>query len=72
MSNAASRFRDILKRRLDPREEEPARSSKPPADIDRYRRVTGVLPESFWEMPMPADPTASVRGALTEERNSRP
>lgn len=71
MSNAASRFQDILKRRMDPRKERPARFPEPPENIERYRRVTGVLPESFWDMPMPADPAASVRAALTEERNSR-
>lgn len=72
MSSAASRFQDILKKRMDPRKETSDRPSEPPADLDSYRRVTGVIPESFWDMPMPADPTASVRAAMTEERNSRP
>jgi len=72
MSNAASRFQDILKRRVDPRKEKPARSAGPPENLERYRRVTGVLPESFWDMPMPDDPEASVRSALAEERDSRP
>lgn len=72
MSSAARRFRDVLKRRVDPRKEEPARSPEPSENLGRYRRVTGVLPPDFWDMPMPADHTASVRAALTEERNSRP
>jgi len=72
MSNAASRFEDILKRRIDSRKGRPARSTGPPEQLERYRRVTGVLPEGFWEMPMPNDPEASVRAALTEERDSRP
>lgn len=72
MSNAASQFRDVLQRRVDPRKEEPARSSESPEDLERYRRVTGVLPESFWDMPMPEDPAASVRAALIEERESQP
>lgn len=72
MSDAALHFRDVLKRRMDPRKEKPARSPEPPGNLERRRRVTGVLPESFWDMPMPEDPEASVRVALAEERESRP
>lgn len=72
MSNAASQFRDILKRRVDPRKDEPARYPESSEDLERYRRVTGVLPEGFWDMPMPNDPSASVRAALIEERESQP
>jgi hypothetical protein len=71
MSNAAIRFQDILKRRMDPRKEKPFRSLDPSEDLERYRRVTGVLPEAFWDMPMPDDPEASVRAALAEERDSQ-
>jgi hypothetical protein len=72
MSSAASQFRDVLMRRVDPRKDEPARHSGSSEDLKRYRRVTGVLPEDFWDMPMPDDPAASVRAALIEERESQP
>jgi hypothetical protein len=71
MSNAAIRFQDILKRRTDPRKEKPDRPTELPENLERYRRVTAVLPESFWDMPMPDDPEASVRAALAEERDSQ-
>lgn len=72
MNHAASQFRDVLKRRVDPRRDEFARHSGSPEDPERYRRVTGVLPEGFWDMPLPDDPAASVRAALIEERESQP
>lgn len=71
MSDAALNFQDILKRRVDPRKDKPARAPKPSGYPDRRRRVTGLLPESFWDLPMPDDPKASVRAALAEERDDR-
>lgn len=32
------------------------------------RRGTGRLPEGFWDLPRPEDPTDSVRQALEEDR----
>jgi hypothetical protein len=55
---------------MDPRKDKPARRSESPENLERYRRVTGVLPESFWDMPISEDPVASVRAALIEERES--
>ena len=72
MSDAAIRFQDVLKRRVDPRKERPASPPEPPENPERHRRVTGLLPEDFWGMPMPEDPEASVRTALAEERDNRP
>lgn len=72
MSNAALKFRDILMQRFDPRQEKPPSAkpeSTPPEKIEPHRRETGLLPESFWDMPMPDDPDASIRAALIEERN---
>jgi DNA-binding transcriptional regulator PaaX len=33
------------------------------------RRGTGELSASFWDLPMPEDPSDSVRRALEEDRN---
>lgn len=33
------------------------------------KRGTGELPASFWDLPMPEDPSDSVRRALEEDRN---
>ncbi len=41
------------------------------ADLERQglvRRGTGKLPRGFWQMPRPRDPQASVRRAVSEER----
>lgn len=72
MSDAVLHSRDVSKRRMDPRKEEPASPPESPGNLERRRHVTGVLPESFWNMQMPEDPEASVRVALVEERESRP
>lgn len=72
MSDAALRFQDVLKRRMDPRKERPVGLPKTPENLERHRRITGVLPDSFWDAPMPEDPEASVRAELAEERDSRP
>ena len=34
----------------------------------RLRRGAGRLPEGFWDLPRPEDPTDSVRQALEEDR----
>lgn len=34
----------------------------------RLRRGAGRLPEGFWDLPRPEDPTGSVRQALEEDR----
>ena len=33
------------------------------------KRGTGVLPEGFWELPIPDDPEGSIRKALEEDRD---
>lgn len=72
MGDAAIRFQDVLKRRVDPRKERLAGPPEPIENLERHRRVTGILPDGFWDMPMPEDPEASVRAALAEERDNRP
>ncbi len=37
-------------------------------EAGQLRPGQGALPESFWSMPMPGDPDASVRDALRQDR----
>lgn len=70
-ADLAPRRRELAERSLETKAAKSVREEDRLIHLERAGRLTrgvGKLPEDFWDLPRPEDPTDSVRQALEEDR----